>query len=192
MQPDWSDSPLRVITFDESEVMYDSWWPHNSSWGFTSLKGKFTYYRVPYRLLLDRSRYVRTEPLSRSEHEAHRPDLPLRFGVSAELNWPTASEVAAFSQLVSTLPESAPLTSSQLYLCPFGPKGAARKATLVESARVGRFPIADLIVQSAILQAPFLGNHRPTRGIGIFRSGIQNRIPSYYLWGSRSRADAAE
>jgi hypothetical protein len=193
LQPDWDERPIRVMAFDDHEVMYDSWWPHDSSWGFASLKGKFSYYRIPRGLLVERCRYLRDEPLSEDEVAAHRPELPLRLAISAELEWPFAPELPSFLSLISSLVSSAPLPTGKLYVSPFGPKGSSKKSILVEPDRGGAsFPVGELLARAAAIQAPLLTPERPTLGIGLFRLGIQNRIPSYYLWGSKGRADGQD
>jgi hypothetical protein len=52
------------------------------------------------------------------------------------------------------------------------------------------FTEAELLTKARILQAPFVGDIRLTEGVGIYRAGIKKRLPSYYIWGARSRADA--
>jgi hypothetical protein len=52
------------------------------------------------------------------------------------------------------------------------------------------FTEAELLTKARILQAPFVGDVRLTEGVGIYRAGIKKRLPSYYIWGARSRADA--
>lgn len=38
---------MRVIAFDDAEVMYDVWWPHREAWGMARLLGDVTYLRLP-------------------------------------------------------------------------------------------------------------------------------------------------
>jgi hypothetical protein len=117
LQPAFDERPIRVLTFDDREVMYDSWWPHKSAWGFTSLKGRVSYYRIPRRFLLERSSYIRTDPLSGAELGFHRPDLPLRFGTSADIEWPAVGDLETFiGSLLSSSPSPPHLPVTKLYL----------------------------------------------------------------------------
>jgi hypothetical protein len=190
-QPSFDERPIRLIAVDDREVMYDSWWPHRSAWGFASLPGTVSYYRMPRRVLLERCRYLRSEPLSPAELDVHRPDLPLRFGASPDLEWPDADQLEAFpGRIAASFPSSLGLAATRLYLCPFGPKGRSKPGVLVEPDAPHAATIRGLLARAAAIQAPHLRDQRPTRGIGVYRLGLQRKVPSYYLWGSQSKADA--
>ena len=192
LQPDWDERPFRVIAFDDRDVMYDCWWPHKAEWCFASLSGTIAYYRVPCELMLERCAYLRTEPLTQIELDVHRPDLPLRIATSAQVEWPDPSRLEAFRTTLPSLESRAPLPATKLYLCPFGPKGGVKAGVLVKPEDGHAFGVAELLSFAAAIQAPLLRGARLTRGVGLFRLGIQRRVPSYYLWGYQSRADAQE
>jgi len=192
LQPDWDERPLRVIAFDDREVMYDCWWPHKAGWGFASLRGTITYYRVPCELLLKGCTYLRTEPLTQLEFDVHRPDLPLRIATLDHVEWPAPARLEAFRTMLISLASSDSLPATKLYLCPFGPNGGTKAGVLVEPEDGHAFGVAELLSFAAAIQAPHLHGASLPRGVGLFRLGIQRRAPSYYLWGSQSRAEAQE
>lgn len=199
-QPDWDERPIRVLAFDDREVMYDVWWPHKNAWGLANFRGTTTYYRIPTPFLLERGRYVRTDSYTTSEAQLHRPDLPLSFGRCAALNWSedrpsTIAELA--EQLITGGCANTRQTSKNLlavpvvYLCPFGPKGGSKPGTLIHAKDGEAFTAAELLWHAWDLQAPHLREPLLTQGVGLYRSGVQRQKPSYYIWGARSMAEGA-
>ena len=179
-----SPHTMRVIAYDDAEVMYDVWWPHKNAWAMAKLQGDFTYYRLPRDYVEADARHIRTDPLSGGELQVHRPDLPFavaqREGTSwYDRSWPDG--------VFGTTPV---LAVSAIYLSPFGPRNSAKPPVLIEADNGESFTELELLTKAKELQAPFIGDVRLTDGVGIYRAGIKKRTPSYYLWGARSRANA--
>ncbi len=189
LQINWDARPIRIIALDDVEVFYDCWWPHDNVWGFGTTRGTCSYYRVPRKLLAERSKYVRTEIFTPSEESRHRPDLPLRLAALRDVDWPVEQAIAKFSEAISFLGANEPLRASKLVLCPFGPKGGSKKGIVVIPADGEAFSVPELLILGARIQAPNLRNTLPTSGIGLYRLGLQNGVPSFYLWGHRSQAE---
>lgn len=194
-QPQWDSRPLRVIAFDDETVMYDCWWPHIPGWGIDSLNRTLSYYRIGTSLLLSKGKYLRTEEYTEAELAIHRPDLPFSFARSADLEWPTFCPATpeefpndSFSRANDQ--RSQPyLNASKIYLQPFGPKGSSKSGVLIEAESSAGFTVTEALWHAARLQSPFLREIRGTTGVGIYRSGIQRKLPSYYIWGSKSRME---
>jgi len=179
-----SPSAMRVVAFDDAEVMYDVWWPHREAWGMARLLGDFSYFRLPRHYVEANARYIRTDPLSEKELRVHRPDLPFAVAQHNDVSWYAPS----WQGIVF---ETSPVISvSAIYLAPFGPRDSAKPAVLFTADNGEGFTEAELLSKAKILQAPFVGDVRLTEGVGIYRAGIKKHVPSYYLWGARSRADA--
>lgn len=199
-QTDFSEHPIRVIAFDESTAMYDVWWPHAESWGLMNWRRATTYYRVPVELLATRAHFVRVEAYTESEFKLHRPDLPFALGRFEQINW-TASPPADIAVLQSHLRSAATfggasdrpacLGAAAIYLEPFGPKGGPRPGSLIEARNGRAFSEEEVLWHAWRLQAPLLRGGSITSGIGIHRSGIKGRLPSFYIWGSKSRLEDA-
>jgi hypothetical protein len=194
-QTEWDSGPLRVIAFDEEVVMYDCWWPHIPGWGIDSLNRTISYYRLPTSLLLSKGKYLRTEAYTEAELSIHRPDLPLAFARFAGLEWPAecpatpeefpnSSLACPDDQSIQTC-----LDAAKIYLEPFGPKGSCKPGVMIEAENRARFTVNEILWHAARLQSPFLREVKMTSGIGIYRSGIRRKLPSYYIWGSKSRMD---
>jgi hypothetical protein len=195
-QTPWNDRPIRIIAFDERQVMYDSWWPHLPGWGINSLSRTVSYFRLPTALLFSKAEYVRTEEYSDAELLVHRPDLPFAFASTTRLEWPTnAPDTAeefpgnAFQFPADGSCEPQTLDTPKIYLGPFGPKGSCRPGILLEAENGRFFTVEEILWQAAKLQAQFLRDVKATAGVGIYRSGIQRKLPSYYVWGSKSRME---
>lgn len=195
-QPDWHSTPLRVLAFDRQQVMYDVWSTDESRWGINSLNQRISYYRLPTSLLLDRSLYLRTDEYSELERAIHRPDLPFSFGANATLDWPmicpgTVTDFPGRTKDASVHVESQSLelVAPQIYLSPFGPKGGSKPSALITAANGRCFMIDEILWRAARLQFSHLRDDKVTQGVGIYRSGIQKTLPSFYIWGAKSRMD---
>jgi hypothetical protein len=179
-----SPSAMRVLAYDDAEVMYDVWWPHKSAWAMAKMLGDFSYYRLPRHYVEANAKHIRIDPLSEKERQVHRPDLPFavarRDGTSwYDQSWPEG----VFG--------SAPILEVEaIYLSPFGPRDTAKPSVLLTADNGESFTEMELLTKAREIQRPFIGDVRLTEGVGIYRAGIKKRTPSYYVWGARSRADA--
>lgn len=194
-QPQWDSRPLRVIAFDEETVMYDCWWPHIPGWGIDSLNRNISYYRIPTSLLLSKARYLRTEEYTEVELSIHRPDLPFSFAKFANNDWPSVCPTSPdefpndLFACISDESSQPRLNAAKIYLQPFGPKGSSKAGVMIEAENPAGFTVREILWQAARLQSPFLREIKVTTGVGIYRSGIQRKLPSYYIWGSKSRME---
>jgi hypothetical protein len=194
-QPDWDERPIRVLVFDEVETLYDCWWPHNNAWGLSKLPGNASYYRIPTPFLKARAARLRLEPLTPAEFAVHRPDLPLRLCRVRNLQW-TAERYPtkqAFLEGIKELSQRRRIDDKQVALAipavtlmPFGPKGSAKRGVAVEAQNTVGFSALELLWLAQDLQAPYVKEW--DKGVGLYRSGIQRGLPSYYLWGATDRA----
>lgn len=197
-QREWDNSPIRIIAFDDEQVMYDCWWPHVPGWGIDSLNRTIAFYRLPRSLLLNKSRYLITEKYTKAELSVLRPDLPFGLARSVDLQWPSIPPAAKedFPGRTSfETPAGASKTlldTPKLYLLPFGPKGSAKPGVVLQSENPSGFTIDEVLLHAARLQAPHLREIKITTGVGIYRSGIQRKLPSYYIWGGKSRMEGLE
>jgi hypothetical protein len=183
-------NPVRIVAFDDQVVMYDTWWPHRGAWAMAKLLGAFVYYRMPRTVFEAHSRFVRNEPLSEQELNVHRPDLPFAFAQRSDLSWYEPWGEPNLLAGSSSSDKQPILDAPAIFLAPFGLRNSAKPPSLVH-AENGRFFTEVEVLQAArILQQPFVGEVRLTKGVGIHRSGIKKRLPSFYLWGAMSRLDA--
>ena len=175
---------MRVIAYDDAEVMYDVWWPHKSAWAMASLLGTSTYGRLPRDHVEAHGRVIRIDPLSDQERQVHRPDLPFAVAQRQSTSWydrPWAEDAFGTTSV---------LAANAIYLCPFGPRNSAKPPVLIEAYNRRWFSELELLTKARELQFPLMGDVRLTEGVGLYRCGIKKRIPSYYIWGARSRAEA--
>lgn len=180
-------NPMRVVGVDDHVVMYDSWWPHKGAWGMQELVGTFSYYRMPRAIFESRSRLLRSEPLSPLELTVHRPDLPFAFAQRIDLSWYEKWNETD----ISTRDAVPALQVPEIFLVPFGPRDSSKPPVLVRANDQRSFSVSELLRAAHTVQAPFLGDARITVGVGIYRSGIKKRVPSFYLWGADAKHEAA-
>lgn len=176
----------RVISFDEYEVFYDINWGGNVGWGVGIERSRIFYYRHYTLLFLDGAERLRIDEPTPEFLALHRPDIPLRFGRSARLQWmespfPTREALAAHVALTDpdflALP---PINTRQLALIPRSPKGALKPAILITAESGDTLRPIDLLWHAHLHQRP------PKRcdltGIGFYRCGLAKRgVPSYFM-----------
>lgn len=175
---------MRVIAHDETVVMYDTWWPHRGAWAMSGLRVGTSYCRMPRSLMESGAKYVRLDPLSERELQVHRPDLPFAVAQREDLSWydqPWPTSVFGTEPVLSV---------GAIYLAPFGPRDTSKSSSLITAKNGAWFSEDELLARAMELQRPLLGNIRLTDGVGIYRAGIRNKTPSYYIWGARSRLGA--
>jgi len=194
---DGFEHPIRVIAFDNDLVMYDTWWPHEKAWGLAMLKRSISYYRLPWKRFASLATYLRTEEYTQAEFKIHRPDLPMAFGQYLNIQWhdkapetiARASELLGVARASETAARPWSLDANEVVLLPFSPKGSVKPGTRLSSSNGNVFDEAELLWHAWRLQKPFLRESRVTDGVGLYRSGLERRIPSYYIWGSHSRLE---
>lgn len=190
-QPEWDARPIRVLAFDSAQVMYDSWLPHASRWGIDSFSRHISYYRIPISLVLNKALYLRTEKYTEQERAVHRPDLPFSFARIDGLEWPMTCPTTMhdFPQSLSQAAngEQELLDTPRVFLEPFGPKGGPKPSALIAAKNEKTFNVEEMLWHAARLQFQHLRDEKIIQGVGIYRSGIQRGLPSYYIWGAKSR-----
>jgi hypothetical protein len=172
----------RVIAFDVKMTLCDFWMTAESAWSLQNSQLKTSAYTaMDSQRLLKQGAYIRTEALTDDEYRLHRPDLPLAFAQFEQFSWyeilPTA-EVAKEKIPLLEIPE--------IYLLPYGPKLSVKPFVLVKAKNGKSFTTAELLDLAWHVQKPHLRETRITNGVGLYRSGLRHRTPSYYIWGSTS------
>jgi hypothetical protein len=187
----FSDTPSRVIAFDDIEVFYDAYWTTIDKWTFSSnLKSKGFYYRTIPRIFLKEVVFIREQPLTTDEFITFRPDLPFRLCRVKQMRW-TDEIFPNFNDFKNYAKRFGCDTSNQIILPankvtlgPFGAKGriTSLKSTLVSSIDDKGFTYIELLWLAHNLQAPHIKT-KQENGIGIYRSGHERRVPAYYIGG---------
>jgi len=167
--------PVRIIGFDKYETFYDCLW-ENNKWSFSdNLKSKCSFYRMPTDLFKTNFKLIELKPLTETEQNCLRPDLPMRFGRTKEVNWNefNSSGIKKLKSLYS----DQKINIESIILVPYGPKGGAKRGVKIENKNA--FTVLEIIEKAKKIQEEV--NENPSNGIGIYRCGIQKGIPSYYI-----------
>ena len=191
-----SSQLVRVIAFDDEVVMYDVWWPDVDAWSLHKSKRSGSYFRTTIDVFLMEWEFLRAGPYTAVEASLHRPDLP--FSVA---NYETPTWYAGLSTLLTgvaaVLANVSPsesraevLSARAIFIEPFGPKGGVVGSSLVEAANGQAFTALELLTAAWLLQEPHLRQKQLTTGIGLHRAGLKRQLPSYYVWGAKSRLEA--
>lgn len=194
LRPSWDDTQYHVLAVDGHQFMYEAWLRHKNAWSLAKLPRLATYYRISARLV-HKIEIVGDEPLSELQKNMHRPDLPLCCCRSAALAWeglPSLDQPGFEKWLLKSSPvfchrlRALTLAASPIALVPFGPKGAHLRGTLVDAADNQGFNGLELLWKAAQWQPKHPVS--PTKGVGIYRSGLVKGLPSFYLWGGIDQA----
>jgi hypothetical protein len=186
-----SDAPCRVIAFDDIEVFYDAYWPTLNKWSFSdNLKRQGTYYRTLPKIFLREATFLRGESLTTDELNTFRPDLLFRLCRNKFLTWTNEllPDFENFKKYASgfgcDFSNDIILPVTSITLRPFGSKGTitAKKSTLVSSLSDRGFTCIELLWLSHNIQAPFI-KKETDKGVGIYRSGHEKKVPAYYIGG---------
>jgi hypothetical protein len=188
-------SIIRIIGIDDYEVFYDSWWEHDESWGLSKSRSA-SFYRLEKMFCLNNYTVIRNEPLNEKEMLKFSPHLPHR--TSNLINWSWSqdgfSSIESFKiklgNLTNNLKLQKSIKSSKVVIIPLGPNGGYKpKVTLTPDNGHSFCPI-ELLWKAHNVQAKYKTNIES--GVGIYRSGISNKIPSYYLGGRGDKAGCFE
>lgn len=183
---EWDKSTVRVIGFDDIEVFYDAFWPHNNSWTFSgNFKKKCYFYRASRSIFEARSIHLDFMPLTEQENEAFRPDLLIRVGRTRELSWNNFN-LSTLLTLNNKDFLQQRIYTNKIVLIPYGNEGRLKKGKEVIADNGNYFDCEELIWKANEIQGSI--NLQKSDGIGIYRIGFENRLPSYYIGGYKDLA----
>lgn len=194
----------RIIMFDNNEVFYDEIAIDNS---LKYTKGKTAIYSRVSRDFFDKNATLIRDSVSEKELLIHQPYLPLRLNCFKNIFWTneyfkTISEFRDYliSQDIN-LKDLQNLNCNKVVIIPIGQQISFKKAVLLESSN-NLFESLELLYHCFNIQCKYININKPyfsrfrskslendlnkLSGIGIYRAGIKNNIPSYYLGGSVS------
>lgn len=176
---------IRVMAFDQFEVLYDLWW-EGLGWGTTRLRNK-SYYRAVISRVISQPR-LRVEPLTEKEMSVHQPDLPLRFLRHRSVNWtqleadsPEAltAKLSALGWDVASLP-GVP-TAAITLVCPGPTESAPIRQAKVRAGESGQITATEVLWEAGrLFQSQGM---EADNGVGFYRLGVWSGLPAYMLRG---------
>jgi hypothetical protein len=171
----WDGSVMRVIGFDEHEVLYDGYWEHDNSWTFASnLKKKCSFYRTSRNIFDEKAKLIDFKELTNEEYDIFRPDLAIRTCRIKNASWSDSD-----FNLEGIDSNFELIKSGQIWLFPSGTNGSLKKGEIVKSSNNKEIGVSELLKSAKRIQESV--NPRKSNGIGIYRTGIYKQIPSYYI-----------
>jgi hypothetical protein len=186
-----SDSLIRILAFDNIEIFYDVYYCSLNEWAFASkLKRQGTYYRQAHNIFLQNATFIKEQTLTEDEFKVFRPDLPFRLCRNKEIAWTNTrfSTLADYKHYALDygvdISNKIVLPIPAITIEPFGAEGriTSIKSTLVTSIDVDGFTAIELLWLANNIQAEH-AKHIVDKGVGIYRSGHEKKVPSYYIWG---------
>ena len=185
------DSIIRVIGIDEYEVFYDVWWEHSQTWGLEKSRSAI-FYRLSLDLCLESYSFVRNEPLNQKELLKLSPNLPHRTANLLDWHWnqtefKTLEEFQAkLGQCANKLKFQEHVKVSKIAIIPLGANGGHKPKVFLTPDNGESFTPIELLWKAHNIQSMYKTNIE--LGVGIYRLGISNKVPSYYLGGKGDKA----
>ncbi|QJD97778.1 hypothetical protein HH214_18810 [Mucilaginibacter robiniae] len=182
----WDPRPFRIIGFDDKEVFYDYLLSPPNTWALSrNLKKKVFFCRMSSNMFMKGSEKIDSLPLSEEEYAAFRPDLPLRLGRTIQLSWNNipVNNYTNFISYSENIFEkdffNQNLQAPKAMLFPYGNKGGTKKGVTVNADNSQYIAICELIWKAKGIQE--MVNNDVSKGIGLYRSGIDKGCPIYYI-----------
>ncbi len=194
-QTNLSDSPVRILGFDEKKVFYDVWWSIGDWCCRVSLRSKVSFYRTSVQIFLATAELIRVDALNENEISIIRPDLPFVTLQFDSINWTSKNYSTIelfkneFINLKINLNKYGKVYIPKVVLIPFGVKGGRKKASVVEAINGEYFESIELLWNAHNIQSTHITERSLEKGIGIYRLGFEKGMPSYYIWGNHDEAN---
>lgn len=199
---------IRIMMFDSVEVFYQT---INEDGTFVYASSRtLIYYRTPKDYFDKIAVFIKHLALTKRETDIHRPDLPLRLNCFSGLFWtdkPFEKEtdfIGFFRAKEINTELFDGLNCPAFAVFPTSQQQSHKKSVLLENSN-GYFLGKDLMFQCFRIQSEYVNPEKPyfsryrlipegreekrLSGIGIYRLGIKNNLPSYYLGGEISMGE---
>lgn len=185
------ESVIRVIGVDDHEIFYDAWWEHDKSWGLNKSRSA-TFYRLEKEFCLNHYSFVRNDPLDEKELAKFSPQLPHRTANLIEWSWNQTEykSLHEFKEIIGELATKLDfqqhIKSSKVIIVPLGANGGHMPKVAITPENGESFSAIELLWKAHNIQAKYKTNIQS--GVGIYRLGMSNRVPTYYLGGKGDNA----
>ena len=185
------ESIIKVIGVDDHEVFYDAQWEHNESWGLNKSRSAI-FYRLEKEFCSNHYSFIRNEPLDAKELNKFSPQLPHRTANLIEWSWnqteyKTLKEFEdKIGELTKKLKLQEHIKADKVIIIPLGTNGGHKPKVVIAPENGESFTPIELLWKSHNIQAKYKTNIES--GVGIYRLGISNKVPSYYLGGKGDSA----
>jgi len=170
----WDERPVRVLAFDDHELFYDCYLPELKKWSRSGNIRTFDFYRISSEYFLRNSKQVGILELSEKEHIKFKLNFPFRFCRIKEFNFSNFETIVNNLQNYKFKNDFDIIFNNKIILSPRTKKGAFMKGESIEIKN-----IKELLTKTKELQE--MAKNLDFNGIGFFRSGIINNLPSYYI-----------
>ncbi|MBQ4804534.1 hypothetical protein J8L88_16860 [Aquimarina sp. MMG015] len=171
----FDERPFRIIGFDDYEVFYDCLWS-DKNWTFSdNFRVKTIFYRMSLEIFKNKSKLIENLPLTEKELQYFRPDLPMRFGRTKNVNW-NSFDSSEIENLKSEFGNQK-FNATKIVVVPFGPKGGLKKGEILENK--SEWTEFDIIQKAKKIQES--ATERKSNGIGFYRLGYEKGLPRYSI-----------
>lgn len=185
------ESVIRVIGVDDHEIFYDAWWEHKKSWGLNKSRSAI-FYRLEKEFCLNHYSFIRNDPLDEKELAKFFPQLPHRTANLIEWSWNQTEykSLHEFKEIIGELATKLDfqqhIKSSKVIIVPLGANGGHKPKVAITPENGESFSAIELLWKAHNIQAKYKTNIQS--GVGIYRLGMSNRVPTYYLGGKDDNA----
>ncbi|MGY6647409.1 hypothetical protein [Wenyingzhuangia sp. IMCC45574] len=177
----WGAKIVRVISFDDYEVLYDIYWTHSKMWAFSSnITKKCYFHRLSTASFLSKSNRIDYLKLTDVEKKSFNPYVSIRACRVNNLSWDNkALSNPSYIAKRFNIGQMEGIDASKIWIYPFKCNNSFSCAKLIHADNQRSFSGVELLTKAYAIQNAV--NPIKTEGIGIYRIGIQDGIPSYYI-----------
>ena len=180
----------KIICFDNYEVFDNGKKIEDNSWYLDEKKVKTAIFsRFSLSNFECWATKIGYESYSDERLTTLRPDLIMRIGRVRELSWGDdvfkneESIKIYINKYAKPSVRDKKLKAHHVYLEGYNKNEMPQKPVLITANNGCFFTLPELLYQANIIQMNIKMNKGfKSEGIGIYRSGIKNGIPSYYIW----------
>jgi hypothetical protein len=141
---------------------------------------------------LENYSFIRNEPLDEKELDKLSPQLPHRTANLVDWSWnevefKTLKEFKEkIGELAKELKSQQHIKADKIVIIPLGANGGHKPKVNLTPENGESFSPIELLWKTHNIQAKYKTNIQS--GVGIYRLGISNKVPSYYLGGKGDNA----
>ena len=158
------------------EVFYDCYCPEIEKWTFAGNlnKKKISFYRISAEYFISTSEQIGILNLTEEEYTLIKPNFPLRFCRIKDFEFDKINNYLKNPDSLNIENDFEMIFQNKIVLLPRTKNDKIMKGEIVELKSIQELLIKTNELQKSIKNLKF-------NGIGCYRHGIENKLPSFYI-----------
>jgi len=170
----WDKRPMKVLAFDDKELFYDCYCPELKKWTFSGNIRTLTFYRVPTEYFILTSEQIDIVNISEKEYDLFKLNFPFRFCRINDFEILNLDYYLQNLEKINIENNYEIIFKNKIVLLPRTKNNSFLKGEVVEIKSINELLIKTKELQKTAKNLKF-------NGLGFYRSGLINKLPSYYI-----------